>query len=155
MAWQKLASENASGSSTNLSSGTITAKKSLQVLGTSYSDAPSFALTVNNDVGNNYARRYSSNGGADSTSVSQPKIAIFPFNNPAQFFVSYNINVSTEEKLFIVYAVQNNVAGAGSAPNTSESVFKWDNTSSQITEMDIDKTGNFTSDTNLTIFGTD
>ena len=73
--WTELASVNASGSSTTLSSGTFTAKKYLWVQGFIKSSASSSTVDLqdfNGDTtGSNYSFRWSNNGSADTTRTSK------------------------------------------------------------------------------------
>jgi hypothetical protein len=152
--WEELASVNASGSSTNLSSGTITAKKYLWIQayldpsGTSYEN-----ITFNNDTATNYHHRLSTNGVADSTGQDS---AGFPTKNltAPRFVNAFVINNSANEKLVITNSVHQNTAGAGNAPERREQVFKWANTSSQITEIDFDSSsGNYSSGSIIKVWG--
>ena len=154
MAWAKSSSVTGDASSTTLTTGTIDA--------TTFSQAVFYVDTfvggnmrLNGDTGSNYARRYSANGAADETSASNDKMNWLYDLAPA-FTVSYFINISAEEKLVLSFDVEQNTAGAGSAPNRMELVFKWSNTAAQITEYAIAKTStNFTTAVNLTVLRTD
>ena len=156
--WEELASVNASGSSTNLSSGTITAKKYLWVQLWTSDVAGDVNTTFNNDTGTNYARRYSTNGGTDSTTTSQSNLnnLLGAGNGTKTFSNTFIINNSANEKLSITNHIRQNTAGAGTAPTRMENVGKWSNTSAQITEIDIDSTsGNFSSTSILKVWGSD
>jgi len=155
--WEELASVNASGSSTNLSSGTITAKKYLWIQCYSEGTGGDILTTFNNDTGSNYTRRFSIDGGADGTSVNETSIANMHnagLGGDDAFSNWFIINNSANEKLVIGHSVQNGSAGAGTAPLRLEFVNKWANTSSQITEIDFDsQSGNFGSDSIIKVWG--
>ena len=155
--WIRLASVTASGSSTNLSSGTIEAKKYLMV--SCYTDGTTgdTNLTFNNDTGSNYSWRRSINGGSDDTGNSQSNLGNIHFVGSSgvagytNFFIT---NVSDKEKLGVCEGLHQNSAGAGTAPDRTEAVIKWANTSAQITEIDLDSTSaNFNTNTVLTVWG--
>jgi len=48
----------------------------------------------------------------------------------------YAINVADQEKLFISHAVQVATAGASTAPERDEMIFKWANTTEQMTQLE-------------------
>ena len=77
-------------------------------------------------------------GGSDVTSVSQTRGLIEGNTTSTNTFTNnFIINNSANEKLSINHGVIQGAAGAGTAPNRWESVNKWDNTSSQITAIQI------------------
>ncbi len=134
--WEELASVEL-GSSGNLDSGTFTAKKYLwvQIFNKSVTTDP-IVLTFNSDTGNNYARRFSNNGGADGTGASNP--ALYPYSTSdgtPKFMNMFIINNSANEKLVISNTIEQNTAGAGTAPARNEFAGKWANTSAQITKI--------------------
>ena len=155
--WEELADVTASGSSSNLSSGTITAKKYLwiQVYGKSSGNFLS-RLTFNNDSGANYAERQSKNGATDSTSTSVNYVNCGNGDDGAYHFINmFVINNSANEKLGIIHSI-NTPTGASTDPNRREVAFKWANTSNQITEIDFDtNTGNYDSVSFLKVWGSD
>jgi hypothetical protein len=67
------------------------------------------------------------------------------------------INNSANEKLVIGHTVDQNTAGAGTAPDRLESVAKWANTSDQITEIDVTNTsgGSFDTGSIIKVWGSD
>ena len=147
------------GASSNVSSGTITAKKYLWVQFW-YDRAATFNVTAqfNNDTGANYSSRYSDNGGSDSTATSQNQAVIDAGGTSGKpdFVNMFIINNSSNEKLVICNDVQANSAGAANAPTRRESVSKWDNTSSQITEIDFNTSASsFVSGARLKVWGAD
>jgi hypothetical protein len=74
--WEELASVELGGASSNISTGTISAKKYLWLQGYFKKTSASTEVTIqyNNDTGSNYARRKSTDGGADGTELSQTQI---------------------------------------------------------------------------------
>ena len=155
--WQELASVTASGSSTNLSSGTITAKKYLWIQA-QYSKSSNGTLTTtfNNDTGSNYSFRKSTNGGSDSTFTSQASIAEGYSQSQIAFLNMFIINNTSNEKLVMAHTVLADGTGAGTAPTRIEYVGKWANTSNQITEIDLDSSGgNFDNHSMIKVWGSD
>ena len=141
--WEELASVELSSSNTNLSSGTFTAKKYLWVqIYYIPTGAVAANMTFNNDT-TTYAWRYSAEGSQDYPQTSEPNINIQGSNSSTPVFHNmFIINNSANEKLVIHYNVDQMTAGAGTAPKRREIVGKWDNTSSQITEIDLNTTSN-------------
>jgi hypothetical protein len=158
MAWGKLSSTTLTTTADDISTGTITANKFHQMLiyGVS-SGVGNTSLRFNSDTGSNYAKRRSHNGGADATSVSQTSTNTDGFTSRENFDVVYIINISSEEKLLMRHTVDRETAGAGTAPARIEVVSKWANTSAQITQTDVVNTlaGDLTTDSNLTVLGSD
>ena len=140
--WEELKSVELT-SNGNLSTGTFTAKKYLMVQ--TYfkpTSANTSGMVMNNDTAYNYANRRSKNGGTDETRTSSDSLAGIQINGNYNegdwaLHTSFIINKSDKEKLSINEFNAQNTAGAGNAPERVESVGKWTNTSSQITEIDI------------------
>jgi hypothetical protein len=155
--WEELASVTASGSSTNLSSGTITAKKYLWVqcyIGDTSNGESRY--TFNNDSGTNYSQRRSIDGAADTTITSLAYTTITGNTTTPHLFNMFIINNASNEKLIIGNLINQNTAGAGTAPQRIEFVSKWSNTSNQITEIDFDsEAGNYPSNCELRVWGAD
>ena len=157
--WEELASVDLSGGAADsLTTSTITAKKYLWIQRfAENSGAIQARFRFNSDSGTNYARRLSANGAADGTVTSQTGMQ-FPFvGSVPAFYNLFVINNSSNEKLVIGHQVQQNTAGAGNAPNRAEAVYKWANTSSQITEVSVhnDGAGDFGTKTTIKVWGAD
>lgn len=84
------------------------------------------------DTGNNYARRQSVNGATDATSVSRGNIDSSINPTSPHFMVSFIANRSTSEKLVQTWYIAQNTAGAGTAPQRSDTVGKWVETTNPI-----------------------
>jgi len=111
------------------------------------------------DTGSNYADRYSTNGGTDSTTTSQS--SIFAMNSGAgvhfMMHIDYTINISSEEKLTILHVMWQGASGATNAPERAECVGKWTNTSNQYDNVQVVNinAGDFAADSNLSAIGSD
>ena len=158
--WEELASVTLGSAGNNLSSGTISAKKYLWVQAhcEKSGGATNVQMEFNNDTGNNYIGRYNANGGTDGTTPSRRGMdmeAGISSINPI-LFNAFIINKSDKEKLVISECISRNTSGAGNAPARAEVVFKWANTSSQITEIDLyEPTNNLGAGTTLKVWGFD
>jgi hypothetical protein len=157
MAWGKLGSTTASGTTDEVSSGTITANKIINnIYHVVKSGTANTRFRFNNDTGSNYASR-SFVLVTEATQINQTSIFTHADTSGNAFGVHYIVNISGEEKLMIKHEVSENSSGAGNAPGRHEGVAKWVNTSEQITEVDLINTdsGDFLTDSNLTVLGTD
>ena len=156
MAWGKSASTTLTTTADEVDSGTITATKFVFVLGHIVASGnPDMLMRFNGDTGTNYAHRVSLSGGSDLTGTSEPN-AQFGSDN-GDFGISYIVNIGTEEKLYIGNAIDGLANGAGNAPERREIVGKWVNTTDQITSVKIRNStaGDYLTDTNITVLGTD
>ena len=157
--WEELASVDQTGTTSNLSSGTFTAKKYLwiqsYIVPTAALDA---TIQFNNDTGSNYAFRDSRNGGADNTNISTSNLNVTAGHSPSvpYFMNMFIVNNSANEKLCITHHVYAETAGAGTAPRRNEMVGKWANTSAQITEIDWNfATSTATTGSKVRVWGSD
>lgn len=117
-------------------------------------------VILDNTTGNDYATRYSYNGGTDATQTSQPEHDISSGGMGQNFFyVCYGVNIDSEEKLFIGFDMRTSENGATSAPNRKEHVWKKDTSTDtgQFTRLDIhnSNSGGFTSGSNISALGSD
>ena len=156
--WEELADDTLSGTSSTLDSGTITGKKYLwiQCYITNLSTSLQPLFTFNSDTGNNYSIRYSDNGGADGTATSTSNLGSTAAEGTPQFCNIFIINNTSNEKLAICHGMGQNTASAANAPARRESVWKWANTSNQITKITATtSTGTFGADSVLKVWGAD
>jgi|DEB0MinimDraft_10_1074344.scaffolds.fasta_scaffold48246_1 hypothetical protein len=111
----------------------------------------------NNDSGSNYAYRYSDDGGTDFTGTSQTQNFWYKALGNPSFTVDYTANLAGNEKLNIREVVQQNTAGAGTAPSRRQGVEKWVNTSNAINRIDLinDSTGDYASGSECVVLGWD
>jgi len=154
--WEELASVELSSAGDVLSSGTITAKKYLWVqfyVKKSGSIVPE--VSFNNTTGNEYAYRFSDNGAPDGTPQLNKSAFRTSTDDTNSFVNMFIINNSSNEKLAIVNSSDVATTGAGNAPTRREIVAKWTNTSSQITEIDVDNvsSGNFDTGSFIKVWG--
>jgi len=156
--WEELSSTTTSSAGDTLSSGTISAKKYLWVQAT-YKNNGAADINAgprfNSDSGNNYSSRYSLNGGADTARTSRNKCDTESGSQEHKFCNMFIINNASNEKLVITHVVTNNGSGSGNAPQRWESVSKWANTSSQITQIDFDQldAGDYAAGAELRVWG--
>jgi len=136
--WEELASDENSGSTGTIDTGTFTAKKYLMIMGyCANNSSGNMGMAFNNDLSTNYANRNSINGGSDTASASVKFIRVNPIVNTTLPFwwTSFVVNNSANEKLVINNVCYQSTAGAGTATQRVEVVGKWANTSSQITRV--------------------
>lgn len=157
--WEELGRDTLAAPADTLTVNPIAVKKYLRIIFFQIpSGSVSANLRFNNDSGNNYARRESSNGAADTTSTSQAAILIHGSAATRQFhYVCDVINVAASEKQVIGHRSDQQAAGAGTAPNRFEQAAKWANTSNAITRVDVvnDSTGDYAIGSSLIVLGHD
>ena len=148
--WNEIVSVNASGSSTDLTTGTQTFPKYMMFSVSGSGGSGDHRFRFNEDAtGGNYTRTFSRNGESeDNDSVGSAHIGnMMKIGSAGSYAHGFIVNVSGEEKLIMGTIVDN-------APAGREWACKWVNTSSLITRMDLISTsGNHNSDTNIRIWG--
>ena len=160
MAWSKNGTpDTLTTSGDDIDITDLTAKKFNQILiHTVTSGATDGRITYNNNANSVYARRGSNNGGADFTGTSTAYIESTHITAADKFSVSYLCSISGEEKLQILHYVDYKTAGAGTAPDRLEFVFKFvPSPDADITRVDVNNTqaGSFDTDSNLSALGSD
>ena len=158
MGWVKLGHTTLSSAGDTITVSGMTAKKYLMVqVHTIPSGNARPIIRVYNDSESNYARRRSEEGGADATAINQTEIDIAR-NATEIVYSTFNIiNESSKEKLVIMHNLSDNGTGAGNAPKRQEFVWKWANTTDQMTRVDVinTQTGDFDSGSELIVWGND
>jgi hypothetical protein len=138
--WEELGRTTLGSAGDSISITPITVKKYLlilyQVFDTGGAISPQ--LQFNGDTGANYAERFSANGAADTTQVSQNQISagVGNVSAPAKG-VFYVMNILAREKLVVGNSMHRGTAGAGNAPGRIEIDSKWANTAAAIARVDL------------------
>ena len=158
--WEELKSVSLSSGADTLDSGSFTSKKYLWIQAFIPEGAAHQGyIYFNNDTGANYSRRGSINGGSDISTDSDNEINWSHDTNSAKYLNMFVINKSDEDKLCIAEYTDYNSAGAGNAPNRIEWVYKWVNTSAQISSVKLynnqASSNDFPSGTLLKVWGFD
>ena len=161
--WQELANVELSSAGDTLDTSTITAKKYLWIQAFIPEGAGHHGyIYFNGDDGgsnNNYARRGSINGGSDITTTDDDEINWSHDTNSAKYLNMFVINKSDKEKLCIAEYMDYGSSGAGTAPNRIEWVYKWVNTSAQISSVKLynnkASSNDFPIGTTLKVWGSD
>lgn len=114
-------------------------------------------MRFNSDILSNYAIRQSRNNIADVAATSDNSVYHYD-NNPdgERLIINYVINISTQEKLAIAFTGHTNTSGNIYAPLRQETVYKWVNTSLQITSVSLNNifgNGDFAIGSNLSALG--
>lgn len=142
-AYQVLADVTAGGTVTSISSGTFTARRFLKIIAIANPTGGTLNIgfRFNNDSAGNYCERGSSNGAADATATGLTQInSKSAIDANRQMTVGDIDNESAQEKLCIMWSVIRGSAGANT-PDRKDGVYKWVNTSAQITRIDMVDTG--------------
>jgi hypothetical protein len=163
MAWAKLGTTTLGSDGDQIDVSISTSKKFNAVLTHAFSSGVlTDRFRVGNttiDTGNNYAYRTNVDGAGDGTTTSTSIMydALGGLSNVNKFNVQYIVNIATEEKLLIGFTVITDTAGSGTAPQRSEYVCKWANTSNQFDQFQNTNggAGDYVTNSNTTIIGTD
>jgi len=157
--WKELDRVTLTSAGDTLDTGTFTAKDNIMILENKIPTGNCRSkYQFNGDDDDNYAQRYSDNGGSESTFTTDPVIYAYQTGGTAKSFSVHSIiNNSSQEKLLIGDIVENNSDGAGNEPNRRELVGKWANTSAQINRVKLfnDGSGSFDTGSELVILGCD
>ena len=149
--WKEIARTTLSSASDTITVNNIPARDNLMIIPYVYDEGSNQVYgqgRFNNDSGNNYANRWSRNGGSDSTNTSQSEmITYFAGAAYGEFGIFEMANIAGQEKLLIDNGVAADATGAGTAPKRHEGVHKWANTSNQVTRFDYINGGAGTFDT--------
>lgn len=156
--WEELGRTTLGVAGDTLSLTPIAARKYLYVVASLLATGGTINASVrfNNDSGANYARRLSTNNGADAATGSLTSVSISSSLAAKQFVVMSIDNIATLEKLF-TSEVLAATAGAANAPQSDRSYSKWANTANQITRIDLINggTGDFAIGSELVVLGHD
>jgi hypothetical protein len=161
MAWGKNGTPDTLTTPTNKCEiSDLTAKKFNQFMCHSFKGDGSYALDLNRYNSNSnsvYTNRTSVNGGTDNTQVSQTSNNIGNNINFDHFQMIYTISISGEEKLSILFVIDANTAGSGTAPVRRETVTKFvPSPDADITTVTMDgSSGTAGTDSNLSALGSD
>ncbi len=142
--WQELGRTTLSVAGDTITVSSFAGRRYLSIvvstLATGGTQSPLIAF--NGDSGNNYVSRASDNGGADATSVSRANIPPVSAAGAYPMLVLLElVNISAQEKIGVMKSSEQNTAGAANAPVRREGIFKWANTSAQVTTVTITNTG--------------
>ncbi len=160
--WQEIGRTTLSGSGLTITISNFAAKRYLHVFWSLIPTAGTInpGIQFNGDTASNYASRLSSNGGADSTSLSQTSnfLDVAAAQNLFMYGSMDIINISAQEKVSIGIATTIGASGAGTAATRREQVQKWTNTASQITSLVVTTpgaAGSFATGSEVVVLGHD
>jgi hypothetical protein len=132
MAWGKNGIKTLSSNGTSIDVTGLSNNKFNQIL--SSMEANTSTLNpysfINNEAGYNYATRYNINGTSESVQqgVNYGTYSGLATKANPYFIIDYLAVIGTEEKLGIRHVINQNTAGAGTAPDRAEVVYKVVNT---------------------------
>lgn len=155
--WEELGRDTLGSNNATMTVSGFTAKKYIRILlsGTTTSTGL-IQMRLNNDSGNNYSRRTSTDGAADATATSSSILCnqTAPGANLPFSLLCDLTNTTSLEKIGIIQYAYANTAGAANVPGRNETVTKWANTSAQITRVDaLLSTGNYVTGSELIVLG--
>lgn len=161
MAWAKNGSTTLSSAGDTITVSSLTANKTNLFLFhalESSSLTTNHNLTFNNNSGSVYARRISSNGNADTTSVSRANIPISNASYGEHLIVMYVCSVPNEEKLMMSFSCAKSANGAGNVVSRDENFAKFvPSPDADVTRVDINNsyTGDYDTNSNVSALGSE
>ena len=160
MAWGKAGSTTLGSAGDDLDITSMTANKFNQFLWHKIASSDAVgSMTFNNNANSVYARRRSTNGGTDSTLVSQAAILYDIGDVNDEFVIGYICSISGEEKLILAFHNNRQATGSGSAPSRGEYTAKFvPSPDADITRIDFNNTtgsGSYDTSSNLSALGSD
>lgn len=156
--WEEIGRTTLGIAGSTITINPFTAKKYLRIVISYVSSggAVGAQLRFNNDSGNNYARRNSTNGATDNTNTAANVLmntSTAANGSPSFIFIDV-LNISASEKLATISVNTVGTSGSGTAPTRDETYAKWVNTSAQITRVDVlASANNFASGSEVVILG--
>lgn len=157
--WEELGRTTLGSAGSTITVSGIPARKYIQLIISVVASGGAVALVqvrLNNDSGNNYSRRTSTDGGADATAVNNS----FFLNSTgmasgAPFTSVTNIlNVANLAKLGMTLSNADGTTGAGTAPSSNVTFTKWANTTDQISRIDVlASSNNFATGSEVIVLG--
>lgn len=158
--WEELGRTTLTGSGSTVAVSSFAAKKYLKIIFCLYATGGAIdaAITFNGDTGANYALRFSTNGGADTSVTSVNSIAPIDgaLSNPIYYEMEFQ-NFATQEKVGVMRGARGNTAGAGTSPQRFETAFKWANTANQVTTVSVSESqaGSYAIGSEVVVLGHD
>lgn len=155
--WEEIGRTTLGSTSTSVDVTGIPARKYLYFIFSSIGSGGTVTAVVNfnNDTGNNYATRVSSNGAADATGGGAAQAAVMSTASNNIMAEGLINNELAREKTSIIHSM-NNTNGAANIPDRQERVIKWANTAAQINRVTISTaTNQYAVGSSLVILGHD
>lgn len=161
--WVELGRTTLGSNNTALNVSSLPNKRYYMVLSDfNLTDVSNPYMKLNADGGTKYAWRYSMNGGADGTGVSNNQgifNSISGGSNQRYFFIDYIANKSDKEKLLYRHSSNINAIGASNAPSRGELVAKYTETTNPVSSVNwYDNSGSgfsFVSGSEVVVLGYD
>ena len=165
--WVELGRTTLGSKTSPMTVASLADKRYYMVLSSALADGTNRAAAVRRlgngsvDTGSNYSSRRNDNGALESTNVNVtvPAIVNLSSDKTPQFAVDYVSNLSSKEKLGITHLILQNTAGAATAPERAESVWKWTNTSNPLDYYEITRepteSGDWESGSEVVVLGWD
>lgn len=138
--WEELGRTTLSGAGDTISVTPIAARNFLRIQFHAVSTGGTIAPVIrfNNDTATNYAFMYAANLGGIVNSVSQTYLDAAPSIAAGTYMGCFDVtNFTSQRKLYSGNALDDNNGNATTSANNHQIYGKWDNTSAQITRVDL------------------
>ena len=159
MGWERIAHTALSSTSDTIDTGTFTARKNMKVFIFTSGANTETQIRFNGDTGANYASVREADGGAESNFTEQTMSKNNSTGGGSSMTTCFTsaiiYNIADQPKSAFIQQMSTEETGSGTAPRRSQGCLKWENTSAQITSIQVvnNASGDFAAGSYITVWG--
>ncbi len=159
MAWERLVHSELTSTADSINTGTFTAKKNMKVFIFTSGANTETQIRFNGDTGANYAAVREADGGAESNFTEQTMSKNNSTGGGSSMTTCFTsaiiYNIADQPKSAFIQQMSTEETGSGTAPRRSQGCLKWENTSAQITSIQVvnNASGDFAAGSYITVWG--
>ena len=159
MAWERLVHSELTSTADSINTGTFTAKKNMKVFIFTSGANTETQIRFNGDTGANYAAVREADGGSESNFTEQTMSKNNSTGGGSSMTTCFTsaiiYNIADQPKSAFIQQMSTEETGSGTAPRRSQGCLKWENTSAQITSIQVvnNASGDFAAGSYITVWG--
>ena len=159
MGWERIAHTALSSTSDTIDTGTFTARKNMKVFIFTSGANTETQIRFNSDANQNYCSVREADGGAESNFTDQTKSKNNSTGGGSSMTTCFTsaiiYNIADQPKSAFIQQISTEETGSGTAPRRAQGMLKWENTSAQITSIQVinNSTGDFAAGSYITVWG--